>query len=98
MSPHIALVYRKGGKWICSGHGPWKPKVTPNPNSIEEHFQSGPVEERQLLHIVRMSNIQELALGLRKGEIVIVSNGSYKDELGAAAVIMRGMLTACELI
>ena len=48
-SPQVASVYRKGDKWVCSGHGPWKPLIIPTVNSTEEALQSGPKEERLAL-------------------------------------------------
>ena len=94
----MATVYKKGNSWICSGFGPSACNVSTTTVTFEGLVQQLPTSKRHLLKIVKKENLELLAQGIREGDILAVSDGSYKDEYGTAAVILIGKNSPCKLI
>jgi hypothetical protein len=97
-SAQVASAYARGNTWVCSGFGPWAQKQAPPKLSFESFVQQLPVPERQLLHMVHMHYIDLLVQGIKAGEVIAVIDGSFKDEIGTAGVILVGTQMDCKLI
>jgi hypothetical protein len=74
------------------------PSRTQKRVSFEDLVQQLPISERHLLNIAKMENLELLAQGIREGEVMAVSDGSYKEEHGTATVILVGKNSPCKLI
>jgi hypothetical protein len=94
----MATVYKKGNSWICSGFGPSTCNIPTTTVTFEDLEQQLPTSVRRLLNIVKEENLELLAQGIREGDVLAVSDGSYKDEYDTAAVILIGKNSPCKLI
>jgi len=85
----VAMVFCDS--WICTGTGPITPNAIQCPPNFVTFIQQSTTAELCLLQIVNIRDIDQLAEWIKQGKAVIVSNGSYKNAIGTAVVIIEGL-------
>lgn len=89
---HRATVYKKGDRFICSGHGPISVKTDKKFDSLSSLFLSLPPGERWCINHIQMEDEGlTLATAIKNHNAIAVSDGSFKDGYGTAAWVLEGI-------
>jgi hypothetical protein len=83
---------------ICTGHAIVTNPTTQTCDSFAAFVSDSAFPTLRLLHIVQETKLDGLAYWIQQRDAIIVSDGSYKDGVGTAAVIMEGADETSRLI
>ncbi len=88
---HQATVYKKGDRWVCSGHGPITLEKEKNYASLTHLLASLPNGERWCINSTQMEDDGlTIATAIKSCTATAVSDGSFKDGYGTAAWVLEG--------
>ncbi len=86
-----ATVYQRGSNWVCSGFGDVEINTVKTHGSLAEQILTLPEEEKWCFDSVLMTDDgQTIVTAIREGTAIAVSDGSYKDQYGMAALVIEG--------
>jgi hypothetical protein len=88
-------VFRQRDSWICIGTGEITISCTQLAPNFTTFLQHSTESKLRLLHIVQNKDMGQLADWIKHGQAIIVSDGSYKNSIGIAAVILEGPDKSC---
>jgi hypothetical protein len=96
-SLNVASLYHCGQTWVCSGHRIISTRNSNNVPVFPSFILQSSTPELRLLQIHQIYNIHNLAEGIRTGQAIAISDGSYKDGFGTAAMIIEVPDRNCRL-
>ena len=94
-----ATAYAKGDKIICTGKGEIKPTISKKAITFQQLLLDSSAKERWLINTITFPpDLAKLAYAIQQGEVIAVSDGSFQDTYGTAALVIEGETSSVRLL
>ncbi len=94
---HQATVYRKGNSFICSGHGTIQHEAPEQYSTFAAYLNRQQYDQWYFEYMLHIDNSLNIAIAIQNQTAIAVSDGSYKQAVGTAAVIIHDGHTSYNL-